>query len=53
MRRRDLRILYISAYDVPAAEAIGKILRKPVPLDALVQAAASRRPPMEARRGSG
>ena len=39
MRRRDLRILYVTAYDVPAAEAIGKILRKPIPLEVLVQEA--------------
>ena len=39
MRRRDLRILYVTAYDVPTAEAIGKILRKPIPLEVLVQEA--------------
>src|SRR5215813_8801698 len=30
MRRRDLRVLYISAYDLPTEEAVGKILRKPI-----------------------
>jgi CheY-like chemotaxis protein len=39
MRRLDLRILYITAHDVPAGEAIGKILRKPIPLDVLVREA--------------
>jgi hypothetical protein len=27
-----MRILYVTAYDVPTAEAIGKILRQPIPL---------------------
>lgn len=30
MRRPDLKILYLTAYDLPATEAIGKVLRKPV-----------------------
>jgi hypothetical protein len=30
MRHRDLKVIYVSAFDVPTAEAIGPILRKPV-----------------------
>ena len=29
MRRRDLKILYMTGYDVPTREAVAKILRKP------------------------
>ena len=36
MRRLDLKILYISAYELPTEEAIGKILRKPISPEALV-----------------
>ena len=36
MRRLDLRVLYLTGYDVPTDEAIGKVLRKPICLDALV-----------------
>jgi len=36
MRRLDLKILYVSAYELPTEEAIGKILRKPIAPDALV-----------------
>jgi CheY-like chemotaxis protein len=36
MRRLDLKVLYLTAYDVPADEAIGKILRKPIAPDELV-----------------
>ena len=36
MRRLDLRVLYLTAYDLPLEEAIGKVLRKPIDLDALV-----------------
>jgi CheY-like chemotaxis protein len=39
MRRLDLRILYMTAHEVPAEEAMGKILRKPIPLDVLVREA--------------
>jgi CheY-like chemotaxis protein len=35
MRRLDLKVLYISAYDVPTREAIGKVLRKPITADEL------------------
>jgi CheY-like chemotaxis protein len=30
VRQRDLKILYITAFDVPTDEAIGTVLRKPV-----------------------
>ena len=36
MRRLDLRVLYVTAYDLPMEEGIGKVLRKPIGLDALV-----------------
>jgi CheY-like chemotaxis protein len=35
MRRLDLKVLYLTAYDVPSHEAIGKILRKPITPDEL------------------
>ena len=36
MRRDDLKVLYMSAYDdLPVDEAMGKILRKPFPMEAL------------------
>jgi CheY-like chemotaxis protein len=39
MRRLDLKILYVSAYELPTDEAIGKILRKPIsPEDLVVEA---------------
>jgi len=36
MRRLDLRVLYLTAYELPMGEAVGKILRKPIDLDVLV-----------------
>jgi CheY-like chemotaxis protein len=36
MRRQDLKILYMTAYDVPAGEALGDILHKPIADDDLV-----------------
>jgi CheY-like chemotaxis protein len=36
MRRLDLKVLYLSGYDVPSHEAIGKVLRKPITGDELV-----------------
>jgi CheY-like chemotaxis protein len=36
MRRLDLRVLYVTGYDLPMEEGIGKVLRKPIELDALV-----------------
>ena len=36
MRRQDLKVLYMSAYDdLPVGEAMGKILRKPFPMEIL------------------
>jgi len=36
MRRSDLRVLYMTAYDVPTNEAMGKILRKPIAGEQLI-----------------
>jgi hypothetical protein len=36
MRRLDLRVLYLTGYDLPMEEGIGKVLRKPISLDTLV-----------------
>jgi CheY-like chemotaxis protein len=36
LRRLELKILYLTAFDFPAEEAAGKILRKPLPLEVLV-----------------
>jgi CheY-like chemotaxis protein len=36
MRRQDLKVLYITGYDVPTHEAIGKVLRKPIAEEQLV-----------------
>ena len=47
-----IRILYVTAYDVPTAEALGKIFRKPIPLDVLVRGRAWRWPPAEIHRRS-
>jgi CheY-like chemotaxis protein len=38
MRRHDLKIIYMTAYDVPHDEAIGPILQKPVEPAELVAA---------------
>jgi CheY-like chemotaxis protein len=35
LRRLDLKVLYTTAYDISDVEAIGKILRKPIPLELL------------------
>jgi CheY-like chemotaxis protein len=35
LRRLDLKVLYMTAYDIPTGEAIGKVLRKPLPLEVL------------------
>lgn len=37
LRQRNLKILYVTGFDVPTDEAIGTILRKPVAADQLVQ----------------
>jgi hypothetical protein len=35
LRRLDLKILYMTASEVPTEEAVSKILQKPLPLDVL------------------
>jgi CheY-like chemotaxis protein len=41
MRRRNLKVLYMTAYDVPTVEAVGKVLRKPILDDDLIREAQS------------
>jgi CheY-like chemotaxis protein len=36
MRRLGMKVLYVSAFDVPTTEAVGKVLRKPLSDDELV-----------------
>ncbi len=36
MRHRNLKVVYLSAFDVPTDEAIGPVLRKPIDNDALL-----------------
>ena len=36
MRHRDLKVIYVSGFDVPTNEAIGPVLRKPIEGDALM-----------------
>jgi CheY-like chemotaxis protein len=36
MRRAGLKVLYVTAHDVPTHEAIGKILRKPISDEQLI-----------------
>jgi CheY-like chemotaxis protein len=36
MRHHNLKVIYVSAFDVPTTEAIGAVLRKPVTGDALM-----------------
>lgn len=36
MRRQDLKVLYMTAFDVPQGEALGDIMHKPMGEDALV-----------------
>lgn len=36
MRRLDLKVIYLTAYDVPTVEAAGKVLRKPISNEQLV-----------------
>lgn len=38
MRRRDLKVMFITGFDLPQDEVLGPILRKPVSSDRLVQA---------------
>lgn len=37
MRRPKLKVLYLSAYDVPTSEAVGKVLRKPITDETLIE----------------
>jgi CheY-like chemotaxis protein len=37
MRRPDLRLLYITGFDVPLDEADGKVIRKPIADDQLIE----------------
>jgi CheY-like chemotaxis protein len=36
MRHRNLKVIYLSAFDVPTDEAIGPVLRKPIDSDMLL-----------------
>ena len=36
LRRLNLKVLYMTAYDVPVAEAVGKVLRKPISAEDLI-----------------
>ncbi len=35
-RRREMKVVYITGDDVPASEAVGRVLRKPISEEALV-----------------
>lgn len=35
MRRPDLKVLYLTAFDLPTTEAVGKVLRKPIAIETL------------------
>jgi CheY-like chemotaxis protein len=37
MRQQGLRVLYMTAFDVPTEDAFGKVLRKPIPVDQLIE----------------
>lgn len=37
LRRLDLKVLFMTAYDFPGYEAFGKVLRKPITEDRLVE----------------
>ena len=39
MRRTGLKVLYLTAYDVPTSEAVGKVLRKPLSDEQLIEEA--------------
>ena len=39
MRRTGLKVLYLTAFDVPTSEAAGKVLRKPLTDEQLVEEA--------------
>ena len=36
MRRPDLKVIYLTAFDLSTSEAVGKVLRKPLPLETLL-----------------
>jgi len=36
LRRREMKVVYITGYDVPTTDAVGKVLRKPITEEALV-----------------
>lgn len=36
LRQRDLRVIYVTAFDVPCDEAVGPVLRKPLDEQKLV-----------------
>lgn len=38
MRHLDLKVVYVTAYDVPTSEAVGPVLRKPVQIGDLLAA---------------
>ncbi len=35
MRRPKLKVIYLTAFDLPTSEAVGKVLRKPVAIETL------------------
>ncbi|HUH83992.1 MAG TPA: response regulator [Stellaceae bacterium] len=35
-RRRDVKVVYITGYDVPTTDTVGRVLRKPISEEALV-----------------
>ncbi len=37
MRRREMKVLYVTGYDVPTDEAISRVLRKPVADEQLLE----------------
>jgi CheY-like chemotaxis protein len=37
LRRHDLKVLYITSFDVPTTEAAGKVIRKPITEEELVR----------------
>jgi CheY-like chemotaxis protein len=37
MRQRGIKVIYVTAFEVPSDEAVGKILRKPISDDQLVE----------------
>jgi CheY-like chemotaxis protein len=41
MRRPDLKVIYLTAYDLPTTEAVGKVLSKPVTDADLIEAVES------------